>query len=72
MLNVKWLHVYEMIMNQKREIQDELEEVKKQAMKSNISYETYLEFETDSYIRLETLDNVLKGLDKIEKRKEVI
>lgn len=72
MLNVKWLDVYEMIINQKKEIFNEIEKAKKQYLDNNVSYESFLEFEMESYIRLETLDNTLKQLDKIEKRKEVI
>lgn len=70
MRTVKWLDVYEMIMQQKKELQDELKRVKLLALKDEkISFESYVKFKIVTEIKLETLDQVLREFDKIETMK---
>lgn len=72
MRKIKWLDVYEMIMKQKKELQDELKRLKHLSLKDKkISYESYVKYKITTEIKLETLDQVLRELDQLETMKEV-
>lgn len=72
MRKIKWLDVYEMIMKQKKELQDELKRLKHLSLKDKkISYESYVKYKITTEIKIETLDQVLRELDQLETMKEV-
>lgn len=70
MIKIKWLDVYEVIMKQKKELQDELKRIKHLSLKDKkISYESYVKYKIITEIKLETLDQVLRELDQLETMK---
>lgn len=67
MRKIKWVDVYETIMKQKKELQDELKKIEQTSLKDKkISYEYYVIFKHTTQIKLETLDQLLKEFDKID------
>ena len=70
MRTIKWVDVYNTIMEQKKELQDELKKIEQTSLKDKkISYEYYVIFKHTTQIKLETLDHLLRKLETIKEVK---
>lgn len=71
MIYVKWLDVYEVVMDQKTELYNELKRINKLYFEQTLPHGSYVKLKLQIDLKLETLDQFLKNLDSIDTLKVV-
>lgn len=66
MIYVKWLDVYEVVMDQKTELYNELKRINKLYFEQTLPPESYVKLKLQIDLKLETLDKFLRNFDTIE------